>query len=248
MSNPGILQLFWTNNMDLGVHTFWRSPDGSWSGEQNLGGVLNGSPIAAQLPGTNVIQLFYRGTDNGVWSRWRNPDGTWSDEQNLGGVLNAAYGNPVAAQVPGTDVLQLFYRGTDDGVWSRWRNPDGSWSDEQNLGGVDTGQPIAAQVPGTDVLQLFYLGPDNAGTGYLASRWRNPDGSWSDEQILGGVLQGDPVAAQVPGTDILQLFYRGLDDGVWSRWRNPDGSWSNEQNLGGSGNIDGRLAVAVIPL
>ena len=37
----------------------------------------------------------------------------------------------------------------------------------------------------------------------------------------------------VPGTEVLQLFYRGQDDAVWSRWRNPDGSWSNEQSLGG---------------
>lgn len=27
-------------------------------------------------------------------------------------------------------------------------------------------------------------------------------------------------------TAVLQLFYRGLDSGVWSRWRNPNGSWS----------------------
>jgi len=65
------------------------------------------------------------------------------------------------------------------------------------------------------------------------SRWRNPDGSWSKEQGLGGVLTSDIVAAQVPGTQVLQLFYRGQDHGVWSRWRNPDGSWSAEQHLGG---------------
>jgi hypothetical protein len=78
-------------------------------------------------------------------------------------------------------------------------------------------------------LQLFYRGLDNG----VWSRWRNPDGSWSDEQNLRGQLSSDITAAVVPGTNILQLFYRGLDNGVWSRWRNPDGSWSDEQNLGG---------------
>jgi hypothetical protein len=67
------------------VWSRWRNSNGSWSGEQNLGGKLNGDPVAAVIPGTNVLQLFYRGLDNGVWSRWRNPDGSWSAEQNLGG-------------------------------------------------------------------------------------------------------------------------------------------------------------------
>jgi hypothetical protein len=91
-----------------------------------------GHPIAAHVPGTDILQLFARGTDAGVWSRWRNPNGSWSAEQDLGGRLTSG---PIAAVIPGTNVLQLFYRGLDDGVWSRWRNPDGSWSAEQNLGG-----------------------------------------------------------------------------------------------------------------
>ncbi len=43
---------------------------------------------ATTIPGTDVLQLFYRGADNGVWSRWRNPDGSWSGEQGLGGVVS----------------------------------------------------------------------------------------------------------------------------------------------------------------
>jgi hypothetical protein len=88
---------------------------------------------ASVVPGTDTLQLFYRGLDTGVWSRWRNPNGSWSQEQEIGGKL--ASSDITAAVVPGTNILQLFYRGLDNGVWSRWRNPDGSWSDEQNLGG-----------------------------------------------------------------------------------------------------------------
>ena len=44
----------------------------------------------------------------------------------------------------------------------------------------------------SDWLQLFYRGADNG----VWTRSRNPDdGSWSDETGLGGVLNGDPVAA-----------------------------------------------------
>src|ERR1022692_344433 len=238
-----VLQLFYRGT-DNSVWSRWRNTDGSWSNEQHIGGTLSGDPIAAQVPGTDVLQLFYRGTDKSVWSRWRNADGSWSNEQHIGGTLN---GDPIAAQLPGTDVLQLFYRGTDNSVWSRWRNTDGSWSKEQHIGGTLNGDPIAAQIPGTDLLQLFYRGTDNN----VYSRWRNTDLSWSAEQNFGGVLNGDPIAAdvvaptgiggtlngdpiaaQIPGTDLLQLFYRGTDNNVYSRWRNTDGSWSDEQHIG----------------
>ncbi|HWT49514.1 MAG TPA: hypothetical protein VN255_13365 [Mycobacterium sp.] len=62
----------------------------------------------------------------------------------------------------------------------------------------------------SETLQLFYVGTD-AG---VWSRWRNPDGSWSDEQALGGVVGlGDIAASVVPGTEILQLFYQGSGRG-----------------------------------
>ncbi len=90
-----MIQLFYRGT-DNSVYSRWRNTDGSWSDEQHIGGTLNGDPIAAQLPGTDVLQLFYRGTDNSVWSRWRNTDGSWSDEQHIGGILN---GDPIAADV-----------------------------------------------------------------------------------------------------------------------------------------------------
>jgi hypothetical protein len=218
---------------------------GNWSGEQRIGGKLLGDPMPAVIPGTNILQLFYRGTDNAIFSRWRNTDGSWSNEQRIGGALN---GDPIAAVIPGTDVLQLFYRGLDNSIWSRWRNTDGTWSpDEQPLGGggLLLGDPIAAVLPGTDVLQLFYRVQTFILGNAIFSRWRNTDGTWSDQQDIGGKLNGDPVAAVLPGTDVLQLFYRGLDNAVWSRWRNTDGTWSNEQSIGGA--LNGDPIAAALP-
>jgi hypothetical protein len=221
------------------IHLFYRGTDNSiysrwrnnWPCEQHIGGTLNGDPIAAQVPGTNILQLFYRGTDNSVYSRWRNADGSWSGESRIGGTLN---GDPIAAQVPGTNILQLFYRGTDNSIYSRWRNANGSWSAESHIGGTLNGDPIAAQLPGLNILQLFYRGTDNS----IYSRWRNADGSWSAESHIGGTLNGDPIAAQLPGLNILQLFYRGTDNSIYSRWRNADGSWSAESHIGGTLNGD----------
>ena len=57
-------------------------------------------------------------------------------------------------------------------------------------------------------------------------------------------MKGEGFAAVIPGTEVLQLFYRGQDDGVWSRWRNTNGSWSAEQNIGGRAmSIDRRFVA-----
>ena len=92
----GVLQIFYRGT-DNGLYTRWRSHYGGWSNEQQIGGVLEGDPVAAVVPGTNILQLFYRGANSAVWSRWRNPDGSWSAEQQIGGV---PVGDPVVAAIP----------------------------------------------------------------------------------------------------------------------------------------------------
>jgi 1-phosphatidylinositol phosphodiesterase len=235
---PGWIQLFYRGT-DNSLYTNWRSPDpnGSWNGESYLGGVLNGKPFCAVVPGTNVMQLFYRGSDNGLWTRWRNADGSWSSEEGMGGILN---GDPIAATLPGTNILHVFYRGADNHLYTRFRTPDGNWSAEAGLGGgVLNGDPIAAAIPGTNILHLFYRGGDNG----LWTRWR--DTTWSNEVEMGGLLNGNPSATVVPGANVLQVFYRGLDNILHSNWRKPDGSWNGDANLGGV--INGDPIASPIP-
>ena len=237
----GTVQLFY-RGADNGLWSRWRNPDGSWSNEQSLGGQLLANPVAAVVPGTEVLQLFYAGTDRAIWTRWRNADGSWSGEQRLGGEI--AVDSIVATTIPGTNILQLFYVGTDDAIWSRWRDPNETWSSEQRIGGLlPVPYLIAHVVPGTDVLQLFYVGADSA----IYTRWRNTNGSWSAEQRLGGTVDAGArlTAATVPNPYVLQLFYRGTDGTVWSRWRNANGTWSAEQHIGGS--PSGDPVAAIVP-
>jgi len=245
-----VFQLFYRGADDA---LYTRAPIylGGWDAEQPLGGGLGGDPIAVQVPSTDDIQVFYAGTDDsgrlGTGSGLRRPGYTlrscwsgsdesptgWSNEQNLGGTI---IGNPIAAQVPGTDNLQVFYPGENNGLYSRVRSPDGTWSGEQNLGATLNGAPFVVQLPGTDILQVFFRSSDN----FLWSLWRSGgNGSWTPSEWLGGTqptVFGDPVAIQVPGTNNLQIFYRGPDNTVRSRlWNSGDspGNLSPEQTLGG---------------
>ena len=173
-----------------------------WSSEQPLGGDPASDPYAIQVPGTNILQVFYQGTDNGLWTRWRNPavgstPAFWSDEAPLGGQLSSSGSNPVAIQLPGTNIIQVFYRGANNALWSVWRNPaDGntppSWSPPQNLGGILAGDPAVAQIPGTNTVQVFYQGADHA----MYTRGLT-NGTWSKEQGLGDLFLRRPAVIQL---------------------------------------------------
>jgi Phosphatidylinositol-specific phospholipase C, X domain len=237
------VQLFYRGS-DNALWTRWRTPDpnGSWADETGMGGVLNGKPFCAAIPGTNVMQLFYRGSDNSLYTRWRNPDGSWSGETGMGGVLN---GDPIAAAIPGTNVLQVFYQGSDNSLYTRWRDATGNWSNEVGMGGILAGEPTAAAVPGANVLQVFYRGLDNS----LHSNWRTagPNGYWTGDANMGGVINGDPIASPIPSSNVLQVFYVGAGNGLYTNWRNTDGSWSGEVAMGGSLTTDPMAALSPPP-
>jgi hypothetical protein len=228
----------WTRARD-GDPEFWNS---HWSDPQRLGGMVTTDISTAQVPGTNILQVFYRGGDGGVRSFWRDGN-TWYGEQNLGGVATSAI---AAAQIPGSNVLALFYRGANGGVCSLQRAASGSWSSEQSLGGTVTGNIIAVQVPGTDILELYYRGGD----GGLFSRVRYPDsGTWSHELPWGAQVTSDITVGRIPTTDLLQVFYRGIDGGLCVRLRlpttAPDSVFIDEVNLGGK--VTSAITAAPLP-
>jgi hypothetical protein len=104
---------------------------------------------------------------------------------------------------------------------------------------------ITATWPPEGNLQLFYRGTD----GGLWSRQRYPDGTWLEEQNLGGKLAQPNIAAgwvrDSVGDYELQVFYLGTDTGVRSRWLGAYATWSAEQNLGGKALSD--ITAAAVP-
>jgi hypothetical protein len=228
----------WTRAHE-GDPEFWND---NWSDPQRLGGVVTTDICTAQVPGTNILQVFYRGGDGGVRSFWRDGD-VWHGEQNLGGV---ATGPISAAQIPGSDVLALFYRGADGGICSLQRDAGGTWTAEHRLGGTVTSAITAVQVPGSEILELYHRGGD----GGLFSRVRDPDtGDWSHELPWGAQVTSEITVGQIPTTDLLQVFYRGIDGGLCTRLRlpttAPDSTFIDEENLGGK--VTGAITAAPLP-
>jgi len=62
---------------------YHKSYSGStWSSWENLGGYLTASPAAATAPGSKIIDVFVRGSDNGLWQKTYN-NGGWGTWQSF---------------------------------------------------------------------------------------------------------------------------------------------------------------------
>ena len=128
----------------------------------------------------------------------------------------------LAADSSGLD--HAFYRGQDGAVYERTFR-DGAWSAESGIGGRIVGAPSAALAQTT--LAVGARGTDSA-------LWLriNSNGTWGGWQSLDGLLSAAP--AVVVGADgRIDVFVRGIDDGIWTRALPAGGSWSPWTSLGG---------------
>lgn len=118
---------------------FKRDEFGNWSGPHDDGGTVLSDPAVVQVPGSDLLLVFYQGAGNdGLVFRSLDPTAFmpgevpyWNPEQPLLGNCSSL-GAPVAVQVPGTETLQVFYAASDLSVRSRSLTA-GTWSSEQNL-------------------------------------------------------------------------------------------------------------------
>jgi hypothetical protein len=168
---PGtsVTQVFYQGAHSL-VKTRWSTPTG-WSDEQSLptassgpdgvglglGGYFDNLAVA-QVPGTDLLQIFARVPDQSLWTQSRTPDGHWPEAYRIAGTDDQygpeLMGAPVAASDPNANTLHVFYQGTDNGLWTLSRTSDGMpdlptgiWSDIGRIANNVAGDPCTAVVP-----------------------------------------------------------------------------------------------------
>ena len=174
-----------------------------WGSEQNLGGVLAGSPAAA-VDGDGDLIVAARNDTGLVFFNRLPSGGGWTGFSSLDGILAGqlelvSYGANV--HLFGVNPSGLFW----DRVWSASSNSWGAWT---SLDGVLAGSPTAA-VLGSD-LYVFGRNPD----GILF--YRALSGStWGAWTALDGVLSGTPDAAATAST--LLVFGTNPQGAVWNR-------------------------------
>jgi hypothetical protein len=209
-------------------HALWyKHWDGtSWSGWENLGGVLTSSP-AATSPASGVIDVFVRGSNGALYEKTTTDGGaTWA-WISLGGQIPA--GSSPTACSWGAGRLDVFVQGTDGALYHKWYSGT-SWSGWENLGGGLTSSPAAAAASGSNRIDVFVRGT----TGALWQRTTTDGGTtWSAWYSLGGVLPaGSSPTACSWGAGRLDVFVQGTDGALYHKWYSGT-SWSGWENLGG---------------
>jgi pSer/pThr/pTyr-binding forkhead associated (FHA) protein len=206
-------------------HKYWDGT--SWSGWENLGGVLTSAPVAVtRLAGT--LDVFATGTDSAVWHLGYS-GGTWASSwDSLGGLCHQGPG----AGAPEIDSIDVFAVGTDNQLWQRTSSAGdwGGWVQAARTAPLPAyGIASAPCVTGTNgSYDIFVQGGDSAlwHTSYDGAAWTG----WTS---LGGTLTSAPSATSANGP--LQVFARFTDNAIWSLTTQPDGSWAGSQwtSLGG---------------
>jgi hypothetical protein len=190
----------------------------TWSGWEDLGGVITGGPGVASWS-TNRLDCFAKGQDNHMWHKWWNGS-AWSGWENLGGMIDGA----PAAVSWGPNRIDCFARGMDNAMWHKWWNGS-TWSGWENLGGVITSGPGVCSWS-ANRLDCFVKGQDN----HMWHKWWNGS-AWSGWEDLGGIIDGAPTAVSW-GPNRIDCFARGMDNHMWHKWWNGS-AWSGWEDLGG---------------
>jgi glucose/arabinose dehydrogenase len=191
----------------------------SWSPYAGAGGATTADPDASSRGGTDVLDLWVRGTDGALWQRTRTGT-SWGPWVTLGGGLASA---PTAVSWA-PDRVDVFARGLDGALW--WRSFTGRWNGWVWLGGSLTSEPeVASWSPGR--LDVVARGADGA-------IWHRAltGAGWSAWGSLGGGFTTGPAIGST-GANRLDVFGRGWDGQVWTRRWN-GAVWSAWQSLGGS--------------
>lgn len=127
-------------------------------------------------------------------------------------------------------VVDVFWRGSGGALDHAWYVPGGGWYGPQNQGGSLASDPSVAATGGGG-LQVTFEGTnaDLWGTAYHGS-------GWSGLSDLGmGPLGGAPRAVSGQ-TGVVDVFWRGADDGLWHAWL-WGATWYGPQQLAPGGSL-----------
>jgi GH25 family lysozyme M1 (1,4-beta-N-acetylmuramidase) len=241
----GRLELFARAPDNAIWHDWQDSPNGSWDGWNQLGGVTPNNPVvAANADGRLEVFTIVNGH---LYHTFQLPGGGWYDGWVDSGNGNLTGEPAIIANADGR--LEVFARDTGGALVHAWQTaPNGNWSDWASLGGVLHSDPGVGR-NGDGRVEVFALGSDDR----LFHIWQNSDiATWSDWAGFGGItLQGTPhVGPNADGR--LEVFVTGSDDKLHHIAQIPGGGWSGWIDLGSFGvigapavgrNSDGRLEV-----
>lgn len=209
----GVIDVFWRGSADDHLWHGQFTPGSGWDGPQGLGGDLASAPSPVEsAPGTTAV--FWKGTDGSLWQVTRNLHGRWSAPASLGmGPL----GGPPQATAQPSGAIEVYWPGTGIAhLWEGFYQPSAGWRGPRDLGGrvrsapapVTAGRTVRVLWRGL-AHQLDYV-RHRQGSGWNVIGWDGP------VTLHLGWLNSGPFAAVGGPGGIVQVFWRGRDESLWT--------------------------------
>ncbi|MFJ4188362.1 PIG-L family deacetylase [Kitasatospora sp. NPDC089509] len=229
------------------LYTYWRQPDGSWSGSLRLadpgGRLAPGIAVGSNADGR--LEVFARRlTDHHIVSLPQAaPNGGWSDSWADHGNPNSGLGNEDQVGVPVVaddqdGRLEIFVKNGGGGLSSTWQTaPNGGWSSTwADQGGSDVQDPVTAIRNGVGAIEVFA----STRSGILGWWQTAPNGAFSGPGQIPNARPASAPKAVLDQDGRIELAYREADTGTMlvSYQVQPGGSWSRSPApLGGHGGV-----------
>jgi hypothetical protein len=238
------IDLFACNDDHEVLHNYWS---GGWHGWENLRGYVDGAEaMTATSWGVGRIDCFVRGKEEGFWHKawW----GKWEPWQDLNDLIKGPHKHVrvegLSALAQAEHHLSVFVVERDpeetigNSFVSNFEWEAGSWYLESPIVPVDRlisiiGSPSAVYL-GDGHVQLFARRRQDNHIWTASWRGEMKHGrrawrGWFD--IENGASNSSPAAVlRHPGQ--IDLFIRGIDDGLWHNWWNGV-QWRGWESLGG---------------
>jgi hypothetical protein len=198
---------------------YFKRTGGTWGTEQNLGGVIAGSPAAA-VDGDGDLIVAAKTSAGVVFYNRLASGGSWTGFTSLDGILTGQL-----ELVAYSGNVHLFGVDPSGLVWFRmWSAAASTWGAWTTLNGV-LESSLTATVFGAD---LYVFGLDPSGLLWYRALSSGVWGAWT---TLDGILAGTPDAAATATT--LLVFATNPEGILWDRRKTGAGAFAGWEALDG---------------
>lgn len=240
---------------DGAIWIIWKANQGPWSPpgrltEPNVSRSTGGI-AAVVMPGYDMLEVFYVGSDGAVWDVFKANNGRWNAPFRLTREGFAREGDPLAATyTPVKNTIEVFVVRRDGTVWVIPKEENRAWQQPLAIsppGFAGAGSNIAAVAyhPFENV-EVFVVGSD----GRLKGLYRTDGIAWKSDLVFGapGFAPSEaPIAAvHYPRNDQLEVFVVDSQGALTVTWKAQNGRWNGPARITGTNNMRAGVPLSAV--
>jgi hypothetical protein len=236
--------VFFTNHEDGSVWVTWESGDGFWTdGQAGRPGPAQIVPpgyapananLAAALENDDQLDLFFAGKNGAILVTQVVAFGGWSTPVSITPPNLFPEGTALIAIQQNDTQLNVFAVDNLGTIMTTWKTPGTPWQNPpmpvSPAGFTTQNAHLAAAKQSPTQLDVFVVGLDGA----VHATFEQDDGPWTDGfrgrnpvaiTPAGWAPVGSPLAVANLGPNQLNVFFNGINGGVYNTFERDNGPW-----------------------